>query len=314
MENINKSLPRDVFLYLLSTVTMAISAIAFGTIIFQAINIYLPDVLSFQNIDGAKSGIRWAIASLIVVFPVYVLVMNFLEKDLKMFEEKRELKIRKWLLYFTLFAAAIVIIVDLITLIFNFLQGELTLRFFLKVLTVLFISASIFVYYRKILRPIEEIKPFILGIFPKIVIGLVIVAVAGGFAVAGLPKSQRLVRLDERRISDLSVIDSQIQEYWRRHRVLPSNFEDLRADDIVAPTDPVTNSAYEYNKIGDLNYELCAVFQTSGEEARTSEIAIPKPSSVFFDELQNHGIGRDCFSRIINPENLPPIEPPLIKR
>lgn len=302
--DLTKNTPRDVFLYLLSTITMGISAIAFGTIIFQVINIYLPDVLQFENIEGAKSGIRWAIASLIVVFPVYVWVMNFLEKDLAAFPDKRELKIRKWLLYFTLFAASIVIIVDLITLIFNFLQGELTLRFFLKVVAVLFISSSIFVYYRKILKSVEETaNVFILSVFPKVVIGLVAIAVIGGFIVAGLPKSQRLTRLDERRINDLSVIESQVVEYWRVNKKLPLALDDFKNQNIILPTDPITQQPYEYKKVEDLKFELCAVFQASGPAGQDSRAPFPKPASQFFSELQSHSIGRDCFERTINPQD-----------
>ncbi|MEK7085265.1 MAG: DUF5671 domain-containing protein, partial [Patescibacteria group bacterium] len=57
------------------------------------------------------------------------------------------LRIRKWLVYFTLFAASLFIIGDLIALIYNFLQGELTVRFFLKILTVFFVAGSVFWYY-----------------------------------------------------------------------------------------------------------------------------------------------------------------------
>ena len=38
---------------------------------------------------------------------------------------------RKWLVYFTLFISAITIIVDLMIFVYNFLDGELTVKFFL---------------------------------------------------------------------------------------------------------------------------------------------------------------------------------------
>ena len=68
-------------------------------------------------------------------------------KDMQRNAEKKSSKIRKWLTYITLFITAGVIIGDLITLIFNLLGGELTLRFILKVLTVLLIAGIIFGYY-----------------------------------------------------------------------------------------------------------------------------------------------------------------------
>ena len=44
--------------------------------------------------------------------------------------------LRRWLSYLTLFGAAVVLVIDLASLIYNVLGGELTTRLFLKVLTV----------------------------------------------------------------------------------------------------------------------------------------------------------------------------------
>lgn len=301
----NKNLPRDVVLYLLSTITMAISAISLGTILFQIINIYLPDVLNYQPASSFYDAIRYAIASLVVVFPVYVWVMRFLNKDLKISPEKKELKIRKWLLYLTLFASALVIIGDLIALIYNFLQGELTIRFALKILTILLISVAVFVYYRKILRPDEESgKSFAIFILPKIVITVVFASIIAGIIIAGLPQDQRLVRLDEKRISDLSMIDSQIDNYYSNNRKLPNSLLQLETElNINLQTDPVTKTTYEYIKESDLTFQLCAVFQTSSQGTLAENTSIP--ISQFYTQLQNHAQGRQCFERTINPANYP---------
>src|SRR3989344_356135 len=147
--DINKNLPRDVFLYLLSVVTLVASAISFGILVFQYINVYFPDLLTdyYFSPSSYYGSIRQALAALIVIFPVYIWVSRFLKKDINENPEKRDLKIRKWLLYFTLFVAAIAIIIDLIVLLNNFLEGELTLRFILKVISILFIASSVFYYY-----------------------------------------------------------------------------------------------------------------------------------------------------------------------
>ena len=154
MENIPipklKTSPRDFFLHLLSIVMLYASAIAFITLLFQYINLLIPDIIqdsSYWAIGSIKDLGRGALATLIVVFPVYIWVSWFLNKDYTNNPEKRDLRIRKWLLYFTLFAAAIVIVVDFVTLIRSFLEGELSIRFLLKVLTVGFVAGSIFGYY-----------------------------------------------------------------------------------------------------------------------------------------------------------------------
>jgi len=153
MENIpspkQKTSPRDFFLHLLSIVLLYASAIAFITLVFQYINLLIPDVYQdgFWTSDGIKGFARGALATLIVVFPIYVWVSWFLNNDYAKNPEKRDLRIRKWLLYFTLFIAAIVIVVDFVSLVRSFLEGELSVRFLLKVLTVGFVAGSIFGYY-----------------------------------------------------------------------------------------------------------------------------------------------------------------------
>lgn len=144
-----KTSPRDFFLHLLAIVTLYISAVSFATLIFQYINYFFPDPLqdNYYLRESLGRSIRWSIASLIVIFPVYIGTSWFLNKSYAITPYKRNLRIRRWLIYFTLFAAALIIIGDLVALIFNLLGGELTARFILKVLTVLFVAGSIFWYY-----------------------------------------------------------------------------------------------------------------------------------------------------------------------
>ena len=150
-----KTSPKDFFLHLLSIVTLYGSAVSFIVLTFQYINIWKPDVLSgddYFRVRGIYQLIRWQIASLIVIFPTYVLTSLHLVKMYTRDPEKRNLRIRKWLIYFTLFAAALIIIGDLVTLIYNLLGGETTIRFLLKVAVVLFVAGSVFGHYFADLR------------------------------------------------------------------------------------------------------------------------------------------------------------------
>lgn len=144
-----KTSPKDVFMHLLAIISLYVSAGSFVALIFQYVNIAFPDPLREGDyyLRSAYSAIRWAIATLVVVFPVYAVTSWLLQKGYAQNPTLRNLRIRKWLIYFTLFAAALFIIGDLIALIYNFLQGELTARFFLKVLTVFFVAGSVFWYY-----------------------------------------------------------------------------------------------------------------------------------------------------------------------
>lgn len=150
IEPTQKTSPKDFFLHLLAMATLYISAINFGTLIFQYINLAFPDPLTSSEYwirQSAYSSIRWSIASLIIVFPVFIITSWYLNKMYATTPFKRNLRIRKWLIYFTLFVASVVIIGDLVTLVYQLLGGEFTIRFILKVLTVGFIAGSVFFYY-----------------------------------------------------------------------------------------------------------------------------------------------------------------------
>ncbi len=143
--------PKDVFLHLLAIVALYASGIAFLVLIFQYVNVLLPDLLSdgygYGRFSGSYGAIRWSLSSLIIVFPVYLLTILHLNRSYKKTPSKANLWVRKWLTYFTLFAASLIIIGDLVTLLNNLLGGELTLRFIIKVLAVFFVAGSVFYYY-----------------------------------------------------------------------------------------------------------------------------------------------------------------------
>jgi len=149
MDTQHKTSPKDVFLHLLAIVALYFSAGSFITLIFQLVNVWIPDLVAehFYSLQGVYQAIRWSISVLAVVFPVYILTSWFLNRGYLANPSKRNLWIRKWLIYFTLFVSAIIIIGDLVFLMNNLLGGELTIRFLLKVLTVLFVASSVFSYY-----------------------------------------------------------------------------------------------------------------------------------------------------------------------
>ncbi|MEK7560146.1 MAG: DUF5671 domain-containing protein [Patescibacteria group bacterium] len=141
---------KDFFLQLGAMVALYASAISFTMLVFEYINVFFPDVLGIGGYDDTSNSfrsIRWSISMLIVVFPLYIWMAWFLEKSYKKYPERRKVWIRKWLVYLTLFVAAIIIIGNFITLIYNALGGELTTRFVLKVITLFFVTGSVFGYY-----------------------------------------------------------------------------------------------------------------------------------------------------------------------
>lgn len=303
-----KTGPRDVFLHLLVIITLYISAVNFGVLLFQYINIYFPDPLIDPQYRPAVFGpLRFAIASLVIVFPLYIWLTWFLEREFMRSPEKRELKARKWLLNFTLFAAALIIVGDLIALVNRYLEGELTVRFVLKVLVVLSIAASVFWYYLLNLRRENLLRDLGVKLFVRALIVVVAIATIAGFFVAGSPQSERLRRFDERRVQDLQNIQGQIVNFWQQKNRLPSDLAELQ-DSIsgyVPPRDPQDATPYEYRALDDLIFELCATFKTASTSSQNS---VPKPAYRHQGPYQesfenwNHDVGRTCFQRTIDPE------------
>lgn len=150
-----KSTPKDVFYYLLSIVTLYMSSISFGVLMFQLIDKWFPDALDYAV--SLNNSLRWSAAILIVSFPVYMVLMWLINKDILVLPAKREIRVRKWLGYLTLFISAVVSIVDVATLVYNLLGGEITIRFVLKIIVVLAVAATIFFVYLHELRAKKEV-------------------------------------------------------------------------------------------------------------------------------------------------------------
>jgi len=311
---IPKSSPRDVFMYLLGTILLYFCAWSVINLLLEYMNVAFPDPLNpFYN---AGDSIRWALAFLIIMFPVYFWVSRFLHKDIVREPGKSDIKIRKWLLYFTLFVAALLIIGDLVALIYNFLQGEITVRFVLKVVFVLAVAAAVFWYYLYDLRKVPGTFSRQAKVFVWSVIVALVAVVVAGFFVAGSPFTQRLVRFDTQKVNDLQALQSQIVNYWQQKYKLPARLGDL-ADSIsgfTPPTDPQSGAAYEYIMTASTSFQLCAQFNlpsTAAEvgAARSVPVAPYPYGTAGGNENWDHGQGRTCFTRTIDPQLYKPIKP-----
>lgn len=314
--NTHKTGPKDVFLHLAVMLALYFSAGSFITLMFQYANLLFPDIVDYglgAGLGAVMERIRWAIASLIVIFPLYVLTTRYLHRLYDREPEKRNLKTRKWLLYFTLFVSAVIIAGDLVSLVNNFLQGELTVRFFLKVLTIMFVAGCIFYYYFQELKNAQKQGRF----FEKAVIATVVIAVIAGFFVVESPKTARLRRHDDIRIQDLTYLQGRIISYWQKKGILPENLQQLVDGIEVAnvPTDPITGQAYGYTAKGELTFELCATFEVKSQKNPEFVPAYqgkPRPPADMYYEVEDvapawiHKAGYQCFERTIDKDRFKP--------
>ena len=138
---------REAFLYLVIFATLGIVAVNFGALVFLLIDRFVPDAAFDPQTRYGDGQLRRAISALLVATPIYLALSVKMARELRLDPTRASSKIRKWLTYLTLFIAASVLIADAITVLYNLLGGELTMRFALKALTVAATAGAIFGYY-----------------------------------------------------------------------------------------------------------------------------------------------------------------------
>lgn len=138
---------RDAFLYLVMFSMLYLSVYHLGNLLFQFINLLLPDVTQYDYREGQLGSIRFSIATLLIAWPLFLWLATRIQRQVLQEPAQRLSAIRKWLTWLTLALAACVIAGDLIYLVFRLLSGELSLRFLLKVLVTGLLAGSSFGYY-----------------------------------------------------------------------------------------------------------------------------------------------------------------------
>ncbi|HLW82806.1 MAG TPA: DUF5671 domain-containing protein [Candidatus Acidoferrales bacterium] len=139
---------RDAFLYLFSFAALGTWTIGLGSLMFTLIDHWIRDPLTTSYGYGSlQDQIAGSLASLIVAFPIYLLVMFYILRRVEVHADKLESPVRKWLTYIALLIAAGVVLGDLIAFLTHFLQGELTGRFVAKDAVVFIIAGGVFWYY-----------------------------------------------------------------------------------------------------------------------------------------------------------------------
>ena len=300
------SVAKDVFAYLLTFVMLYIGVVSFITLLWQIINVQFPDPAQFYY-QSSYDVMRNAIASLIVVWPVFLVMTRFIDKDIRKHHEKAEIWVRRWLTYLTIFVSAITIIVDLITLINSFLSGELKLQFVFKVLVILVVAGAVFGYeFWNLKREPSKGEKQLLWMSISSVV-LILLGITVGFFVVGSPTKARDIRLDNERVNGLQSIQSQVVNYWDKTNVLPVVLTDLN-DPIIGytvPVDPVSKAAYEYFVETELSFKICATFTQKtpeGEMNRGFSYPAYDAFGLLMNETWQHESGHACFTRTIDPK------------
>jgi hypothetical protein len=146
---------RDAFFHLLAFSALYAWVIALIFLLFTYIEFAFPDPArraSSYEIEAALSGLRASLATVIVSFPLFLAVWSFLLREVRRHPEKAKAGVRRWLGSLSLFVAAVTMLTDVICVVYYLVEGDLTVRFLLKVLALLVVTGGVFVYLALVLR------------------------------------------------------------------------------------------------------------------------------------------------------------------
>jgi hypothetical protein len=290
---------REAFFYLLIFSTLATWTIGFGYLAFSLIDWWFADALFMRYQQTFETyTVTWSLASLIIAFPLYLLISRIVVRETAAQPGKLDSPIRKWLTYMALVIAAGVFMGDLITVLASLLRGETTARFLAKAFVVLLLSGGVFFYYFGGLRKTDAAAA---GVSRDRLMALlsslaVLVLVILGFTHLGPPRAQRDFRADNQRVQNLYNLSTEIRHYWISHASqLPTGMDQLYG---AVLSDPITHAPYEYHPKQGSRYELCATFSRRGEGPETT--TVPNQWA--------HPAGHYCFS--LDASDLQLLPPP----
>ena len=146
--------PREAFLYAVMFAALFVSAFNLGALLFGFVDLAFPHAEDPPE-EITRDGIRWAVSVLVVAAPVFLYVAAVIRRAVGSNPSARASRLRQQLTYVTLFVASCVLIGSVAAVVYNFLDGAVTVRFVLKVLAVGAIAGTAFAYYLRDLRDAE---------------------------------------------------------------------------------------------------------------------------------------------------------------
>lgn len=286
------------FFYMFSLVALAFMAVSTGMVIFQIINKRIIDVLAAYGTCYSSDALKFAISAIIISAPIYYALAWQINKNLFSGDLKGESEIRKWLTYLIIFISSIVALGCFVAIIYNFLDGELTVKFALKAVAALAIAGTIFSFYLYEIRRdvVAGAKDRVLRIYFFATLAAIIIILISGFIFVESPNQTRLKKLDQEILEDFNSIKYAIENFYQTSKRLPEDFNALIKADLIK-ADNIKNRAaknnFEYYILGDNKYKICADFQTSNKGDKENCY------DEWLDKEWSHDSGYQCFEKTL---------------
>jgi hypothetical protein len=292
------------FYYLLSLVALIFVSISVGMIAFGIINQTIADTLALNSYGDYNGQFRFAISALLIATPIFFIINGFISRGLQNKELDQESGIRRWLTYFILLVSSVTVLGIFISVINNFLNGELTLSFILKDLAMLIISGSVFSFYLYDIRRADATKKDkIVKIFFFVSLVLIVAAFVAAWFFMESPKEARNRRLDQIVINRIYNLESATNTYYDTKHVLPNTLAEITSspgyynsmEQVII--DPTTSKekVIDYKKIDATNFEFCATFLATSYPSNTAT----RPTINYGAGSKDHEAGYQCFKSTV---------------
>jgi uncharacterized membrane protein len=287
----------DYFLNLFLLISLGWITWSVITIYFQIINKYLENVADIFAVSYTDIPIRYGIASLIVIVPIYFFVSSLFRFKYKKGELNSNSGITRWSLYLILSATLFIMAGSLITLINNFLNGLTSISAILKILTVLIISGLIFSYYYYRLKNkfFYQTVKWVEIIFIVLAVLIVLGGIVGGFLSIEKPQTAKDRLLDQKISEVMSNLSGAIVYFYKTNGFVGNNLDVKQL--VPVNLSGIVEDNISYRKISENEFELCAIFKTdsfvSKEFFSAGDIDYPW---IFYKK------GQQCY--VINAETI----------
>jgi hypothetical protein len=262
----NHNSAKYAFYYLLSLVALIFTALSVGMIAFGIIDKSVSDALSYGSLDGQ---FKFATSALFIAGPIFYLISYLINKGLRSGDLDKDSGVRRWLTYFIILVSSLIILGVFIGIMNSFLSGEVTTSFILRMLSMIVIAALVFsFYFYDIKRDNVKEKNIVVRIFFIATAVLVLAAFVSAWFFIESPKTARAKKLDQQLISNIYSLESAVNSYYEKTKMLPENSEQLKNNtdlflDAKSFVDSETGKSIDYKKTSDKTFEFCAEFRTN---------------------------------------------------
>ena len=317
----------EAYKHLVMYFVLYLSMYSFGSLLFIFIDIAHPDLANASQIS--VDVIRIHTATLLIAFPLYALLHYMLWRSMRNSVERRQSKVRSWLTYMTMFIAACTFIGDLIGVVFNRLNGDLTIRFELRSAVIIGMAITVLGYYAFNLRRDEKnempVKPAVAtptkkpnrlkaAFNPRLFFIAVFTAfftvVGGGIYYSSNPNALRSGADNDPGVINLKVVAQNINIYWSSNGSLPPSLYDLTQTDNFRDArnvieDPMTHAEFAYTVLSADKYQICAQF-TQPTDGASGGYTYPLTQNAFPPENidWSHPALRTCYTLVENKQPL----------